>query len=96
MDEQPRPKHFTKEPWWLVPVGGAIAALLPLIRYAKFATLGVSLSQGMLLTGLLGTAASALLVARSHIRSVFWSNIVLSLGIVVIALGVCLISVAFF
>jgi len=95
MDELQQPKHFTREPWWVVPIGGIAAGLLPLIKYGRFkqANLGVGLAEAMITAGLLGSAAAALLVARSHIRSVGWSNLVLWLGILVIALGACFLLV---
>lgn len=95
MDE-PGPRHFTKEPWWVVPLAGGIAALLPLVKYGQFrrAELGIGLVETMLTLGLLGVVASALLVVRSRIRSSVWSNVVLWLGIVIIAIGVCFVSIA--
>lgn len=95
MDEPRPPKHYTKEPWWVVPLGGAAAALVPLIRRGHFerSNLGVGLPEATLPLGVLGTVAAALLVARSHIRSVAWSNVVLWLGILLIAMGACFASI---
>lgn len=96
MDESPQPKYFTKEPWWLILIGGAVAALLPLFKYGGLqrAIPGVGLAEAMATAGLLGAAASAPLVARSHIRSVGWSNLVLCLDMLVIAIGVCFVVIA--
>ena len=89
------PKHFSREPWWMVPVGGLIAALLPLAKYQHFQRRlpGIGLREAMLTAGCLGAAAAAVLVVRSHVRSIFWSNVVLWVGILLVTIGVCILSV---
>jgi hypothetical protein len=91
------PTHYTREPLWLVPLGGIAVALVPFLRPGKFLKLasGVGIVNTMLMLGLFGAVASALLVGRSHIRSTFWSNVVLWLGILMIALGVCAAAIVF-
>ena len=32
----PQPRHWTREPWWVIPLAGAVAALLPLLKYRRF------------------------------------------------------------
>jgi hypothetical protein len=85
------PRHFSREPLWLVPLAASVAALLPLLQYSRFRrnVPGVGLAEAMLTAGGLGALASAALVARSHVRSVFWSNVVLWLGILTAAAGAC-------
>jgi hypothetical protein len=95
MPSEKRRRHFTREPWWVVPLAGLIAGALPLIKWTGSSGpetgIGVLAEMGMMAA--LGMLAAALLLARSYIKSAFWSNVVLWLGILVIALGVCAVSV---
>ena len=77
------PKHYTKDPWWGIIVAGIIAAFVPLVFYGRLPN---SLKEQGLLAAMstfggLGTVASIPLIARSHIRSIAWSNVVLWCGI---------------
>ena len=80
---------FSREPWWVVPLAGVVAALLPLLKYGRLQrnVPGIGLVEAMSIAGGLGLLASAILVARSHVRSAFWSNVVLWLGILVVGVG---------
>jgi hypothetical protein len=86
----PEPRHLSREPWWVIPLSGAVTALLPLLKYGRFqrAVPGVGLVEAMSLAGTLGLLASTVLVARSHVRTPVWSNVVLWLGILVVGIGV--------
>lgn len=85
-----RSRHFSRDPWWVVPLAGAIAALLPLWRYGSLQSYlpGIGLAEAMAVSGGLGLLASALLVFRSHVSSPFWASVVLWLGILIAGLGV--------
>jgi len=86
-----RPTHFTREPWWVVFVAAVVLGLMPLWKYfsvQRANTTGLSLPVLMAGFAALGAIAGAILVARSHVRSVFWSNVVLWLGILVAAIGI--------
>jgi hypothetical protein len=86
--------HYTREPWWVVPLAGAVTAMLPIWKYASLQSHlpGIGLFQAMLTAGGLGTAAATMLVARSWIRSAILAEFCLWIGILVIALGVCVLS----
>lgn len=90
VDKAPELRHFTREPWWVVALAGVVMALFPLWKYGRVQELmpGVSLPLRMALFGGMGVVGSSILVARSYVRSPFWSNVVLWLGIFVIAAGV--------
>jgi hypothetical protein len=93
MEKDSGPSHYTKQPWWLIPLGGIVVALLPLLKFGRFqrADLDVSLSVAMLTAGVLGMAAAAVLVVRSHIRSNLGANLVLWIGILFVAIGACVL-----
>lgn len=78
-------RHYTRQPLWVIPLGGLIAVVLPIIQPLRFVRLveegGLVFTIAALAVG--GCMASAALVARSHIRSEFWSNVVLMFGIAV-------------
>ena len=95
LSDSPAPEHFTRQPWWLVPLGGLVAALLPLFKYGKFQQKvpGIGLAEAMATAGCLGLLGAGVLVARSHIRSVGWANTVLWGGMVLAALGFSILSV---
>jgi hypothetical protein len=95
MPLEKRRRHFTREPWRLVPLAGLLAGGLPLIKWTEpaRAQTGFGMLAEMGMMAALGMLAAALLLARSSIKSVFRSNLVLWLGILVIALGVCAVSV---
>lgn len=87
----PPQKHFTREPWWVIPLSAAVVATLPVWRYADVqrantTALGLPALVGAFAAA--GAAASSVLVLRSHIRSPFWANVALIAGMVVIALTV--------
>ena len=88
MADGKEPRHYTREPWWVVPLAGIILGLLPVLKYSEFQrrnTTGLSLPVLMLGSGSLGVLAAVPLVVRSHIRSAFWSNVVLWIGVVIAA-----------
>jgi hypothetical protein len=62
---------------------------LPLLKYGSFqrAVPGVGLVEAMGIAGALGLLGSSVLVARSRVRSPFWSNVVLWLGILAVGVG---------
>ena len=93
MDVDKEGRHFSREPWWVIPLGGFAAALLPLLKYGRLqqALPGTDLGSAMMTAGCLGAVASAILVARSHVRDPFCSNVVLWLGILVVAVGACIL-----
>lgn len=87
MDDLNRPPHNTRDSWWLVAGGALTAASLPhLIPWPQQHTLGIWADT--LIYGGLGALAATLLVGRSHVRSLFWSNVFLTLGILVVAIGI--------
>jgi hypothetical protein len=87
-------KHYTREPWWVVLVAAAIMAVVPLWKYQsiqRINTIGLSLPVVMCVSAALGAAAAIPLVIRSHVNSPFWSNVALTGGILLIAIGVCIL-----
>lgn len=86
----PEPRHFSREPWWVVPIAGVIAALCPLLKYGQLQRQGIGIVEAMTAAGGLGMLAATILVARSHVRSPFWSGVVLCLGILVAGIGASL------
>ena len=94
-DASPVPEHFTRQPWWLVPLGGLVTALLPVLKYGKFQQKipGIGLGEAMATAGCLGLFGAGILVARSHLRSVVWANVILWGGMVLVALGFSILSV---
>ena len=94
MDEERLvPRHYTREPWWVVAVAAVVMAVLPILdidgAWGLFGQAGFLGTIGIFAG--LGAAGAGLLVLRSHIRSVFWAGCLLWLGMVVIAVGICLI-----
>lgn len=84
------PRHFSRDPWWVIPLAGVLAALMPLWRHHSLesALPGIGLAEAMSVSGGLGLLASSLLVLRSHVRSPFWAGVVLWMGILIIGLGI--------
>jgi len=54
---------------------------------------GITVGTALFTAASLGTLASAILMVRSHVRSAFWANVILWLGMLMVAAGVCAISV---
>ena len=48
---------------------------------------GVGLIEAIGIAGALAMLAASVLVARSHVRNRFWSNVVLWLGILLVGIG---------
>ena len=98
-NEPPSPnKHYTREPWWVVLVAAGVMAILPLWKYRSFqrANLtGLGLPVLMGASAAFGAVVGLVLVMRSHIRSPFWSNVLLTGGIVLIAIGVSVLYLVF-
>lgn len=85
-------KHFTREPWWVIPLAAAVMAIVPIWKYFDVQRVNTTHLSLPVLVGafaLAGAAGSSILVFRSHIRSRFWSNFALLAGMIVIALAVC-------
>lgn len=87
--------HFTREPWWLVPLAGLVVAALTLWKFndLQYRMPNISLTVALITAAGLGSAGAAVLVLRSHVRSVFWSNVILWFGIVTTAMGICVVSI---
>jgi hypothetical protein len=87
-DIEKPPKHYTKLSFLTVPLCGLIGASIPLLCFWSFRLrTNLGLFEGMIAFGVLGVAASIPLVARSHIRSETWSNVVLFTGILIIGVA---------
>jgi hypothetical protein len=93
MDEQDpnEPQHYTRSSCLIIPMAGIVCAVLPLCCMGRFQRTGMGVFEGMLVMGVMGIAAAIPLVMRSHIRSAFWSNVVLWLGILGVAVGLSLL-----
>jgi hypothetical protein len=90
------PRHYTREPLWVIPLSGLLAGLAPVVKYgsfrAKFPEL--ALWQGMGIAFGLGILAATVLTASSYVRSLAWSRVVFCVGLLVVTLllcGICLV-----
>ena len=91
------PKHYTREPWWVVLVGGVAVPVVMLWKgpdklvqmHYKFPDRSIA---GMMFMGMMGGMLGAgILVARTHVRDVFWCNVVLWVGILLGGVGASLL-----
>jgi hypothetical protein len=100
------PQHYTREPWWVVLVAGAVTALVPLflavrslMHHGDLRELpggnAVSLLTTMVFFSFLGMAAAGMLILRSHVKSVALANTVLWLGILLVAVGASFAAMLF-
>lgn len=87
------PRHFTREPLWVIPLSGLVAGVLPLLRYGSFRARfpELALWQGMGIAFVLGVMAATVLVASSYVRSLAWSRVVFCVGLLVVTLLLCLV-----
>lgn len=96
-DQASEPRHYTRQPWWVIPLAAVVVALLPLLKFGKFYAFtrksGLSLLEGFLFMGAAGAVGASILVISSHIRSSFWSHTVLVAGILLVAVMVSAVSV---
>jgi len=96
-DSSPIPKHYTREPLWVIPLAALITGLLPIIRFYElldmYGQLGVFAVLG-LFAGL-GALAATLLVIRSYILSAFWAGCILWFSMLLMALTICAVIMLF-
>ena len=87
----PVPKHYTREPLWVIPLAALITGLLPVIKFYAlldmFGQLGVFAVLGLFAGA--GALAATLLVIRSYIRSAFWAGCFLWFSMLFMALIIC-------
>ena len=91
VDQQPQ--HYTRQPWWVILIGAVAAPVVVLLKYGQLQMRapGTGFGTAMFNAAWLGALGSAILMVRSHIRSPFWANVILWVGIVVGAVGACLV-----
>jgi hypothetical protein len=89
-----KPRHYTKQPLWIIPLAGLVILLIALARFGDVLRLASDSNMhpafAFLSLAGLGMAAAIPLVLASWVKNRFLSGLMLWGGIFVVAILICI------